>query len=187
MAKTELVTTRLHSKYKKEIVQSLQKEFSYKNVMQVPKLSKIVLSMSTADALGNAKILNVIQKEFSMITGQHALITTAKKSIASFKLRAGQPLGITVTLRKQRMYEFLDRFINIVLPRVRDFKGVSDKAFDGRGNYSLGLKEQLVFPEIDYNKVDKTRGMNITFVTTAETNEESYSLLKMFGLPFKKK
>jgi len=163
----------------------LMKEFGYKNVMQVPKLEKIVVNMGLGEAIQNVKILDSAAEEISSITGQKAVITKAKKSIASFKLRQGMPIGCMVTLRKERMYEFLDRLMNISLPRVRDFKGVSAKGFDGRGNYSLGIKEQLIFPEIDYDKVDKVKGLNISIVTTAKTDEEGRALLKILGMPFR--
>jgi large subunit ribosomal protein L5 len=176
---------RLKEVYIKEIIPQLMKEFGYKNVMQVPKLEKIVINMGLGEAIQNVKILDSAAEEISSISGQKAVITKAKKSIASFKLRQGMPIGCMVTLRKERMYEFLDRLMNISLPRVRDFKGVSGKGFDGRGNYSLGIKEQLIFPEIDYDKVDKVKGLNISIVTTAKTDEEGKSLLKILGMPFR--
>lgn len=176
---------RLQEKYKKEIVPALKAEFKYKNVMQVPKLEKIVLNVSGAEALVDPKILEVAQKELATITGQKPVITKARKSIAGFKLREGQKLGAAVTLRRERMYEFLDRLITMALPRVRDFRGLSPKAFDGRGNYTLGLKEQIVFPEINFDRVEKTRGMNITIVTTAKTDDEGRALLRYLGLPFR--
>ncbi|MRR54843.1 MAG: 50S ribosomal protein L5 [Deltaproteobacteria bacterium] len=176
---------RLKEVYTKEIIPQLMKEFGYKNVMQVPKLEKIVVNMGLGEAIQNVKILDSAAEEISSITGQKAVITKAKKSIASFKLRQGMPIGCMVTLRKDRMYEFLDRLMNISLPRVRDFKGVSAKGFDGRGNYSLGIKEQLIFPEIDYDKVDKVKGLNISIVTTAKTDEEGRALLKILGMPFR--
>lgn len=176
---------RLKEVYTKEIIPQLMKEFGYKNVMQVPKLEKIVINMGLGEAIQNVKILDSAAEEISSITGQKAVITKAKKSIASFKLRQGMPIGCMVTLRKERMYEFLDRLMNISLPRVRDFKGVSAKGFDGRGNYSLGIKEQLIFPEIDYDKVDKVKGLNISIVTTAKTDEEGRALLKILGMPFR--
>lgn len=176
---------RLQDKYKKEIIPALKAEFKYKNIMQVPKLTKIVLNVSGAEALVDPKILEVAQKELATITGQKPVITKARKSIAGFKLREGQKLGTAVTLRRERMYEFLDRLITMALPRVRDFRGLSPKAFDGRGNYTLGLKEQIVFPEINFDKVEKTRGMNITIVTTAKTDDEGRALLRSFGLPFR--
>ncbi len=176
---------RLKEVYTKEIIPQLMKEFGYKNVMQVPKLEKIVINMGLGEAIQNVKILDSAAEEIATISGQKAVITKAKKSIASFKLRQGMPIGCMVTLRKDRMYEFIDRLMNISLPRVRDFKGVSAKGFDGRGNYSLGIKEQLIFPEIDYDKVDKVKGLNISIVTTAKTDEEGRALLKIMGMPFR--
>ncbi len=176
---------RLMEKYQKEVITALKTQFKYKNVMQVPKMTKIVVNVSTSDALVEPKVLESAQREIASITGQRPVITVAKKSIAGFKLREGQKLGVSVTLRGERMYEFLDRLINIALPRVRDFRGLSPKAFDGKGNYTLGLKEQIVFPEINYDKIDKTRGMNITIVTTAKTNEEGRALLTNMGMPFR--
>jgi large subunit ribosomal protein L5 len=176
---------RLKEVYTKEIIPQLMKEFGYKNVMQVPKLEKIVINMGLGEAIQNVKILDSAADEIATISGQKAVITKAKKSIASFKLRQGMPIGCMVTLRKDRMYEFIDRLMNISLPRVRDFKGVSAKGFDGRGNYSLGVKEQLIFPEIDYDKVDKVKGLNISIVTTAKTDEEGRALLKILGMPFR--
>lgn len=176
---------RLKEVYTKEIIPQLMKDFGYKNVMQVPKLEKIVINMGLGEAIQNVKILDSAAIEIATITGQKAVITKAKKSIASFKLRQGMPIGCMVTLRKDRMYEFIDRLMNISLPRVRDFKGVSAKGFDGRGNYSLGIKEQLIFPEIDYDKVDKVKGLNISIVTTAKTDEEGRALLKILGMPFR--
>lgn len=176
---------RLKEVYTKEIIPQLMKEFGYKNVMQVPKLEKIVINMGLGEAIQNVKILDSAADEIATISGQKAVITKAKKSIASFKLRQGMPIGCMVTLRKDRMYEFIDRLMNISLPRVRDFKGVSAKGFDGRGNYSLGIKEQLIFPEIDYDKVDKVKGLNISIVTTAKTDEEGRALLKIMGMPFR--
>jgi len=163
------------------------KHFGYKNVMAVPKLVKINVNMGLGEAISNAKILDVASEELAAITGQHPVVTKAKKSIAAFKLRQGMPIGVTVTLRGDRMFEFFDRLVNIALPRVRDFRGVSPKSFDGRGNYTLGLRDQLIFPEVDYGKVDKARGMNITVVTTAKTDDEAYELLKVLGMPFAKK
>lgn len=176
---------RLKELYDKEIVAQLTKEFSYKNVMQVPKIEKVVINMGLGEAIQNVKILDSAVEELTSIAGQKPVITKAKKSIAGFKLRQGMPIGCMVTLRKEKMYEFLDRLINVALPRVRDFKGVSGKAFDGRGNYSLGVKEQLIFPEIDYDKIDKIKGLNITIVTSATTDEESKALLKQLGMPFR--
>jgi large subunit ribosomal protein L5 len=163
------------------------KHFGHTNVMATPKLVKINVNMGLGEAIANAKILDVATEELATITGQRPVVTKAKKSIAAFKLRQGMPIGVTVTLRGDRMYEFLDRLVNIALPRVRDFRGVSPRSFDGRGNYTLGLRDQLIFPEIDYGKVDKARGMNITIVTTARTDDEAYELLKLLGMPFAKK
>ena len=177
--------TRLNGLYNKEIVPQLMKDFSYRNVMQVPKLIKIVVNMGLGEAIQNVKILDSAAEELAAITGQKPIITKAKKSIAGFKLRQGMPIGCAVTLRKDKMYEFLDRLMNVSLPRVRDFKGISGKAFDGKGNYSLGVKEQLIFPEIDYDKIDKIKGLNISIVTTAESDEEGKALLKLFGMPFR--
>jgi large subunit ribosomal protein L5 len=176
---------RLKEQYTKEIVPQLMKEFGYKNIMQVPRIEKIVVNMGLGEAIQNVKILDSASEELAVITGQKTVITKAKKSIASFKLRQGMPIGCMVTLRKERMYEFLDRLLNIALPRVRDFKGVSGKAFDGRGNYSIGIKEQLIFPEINYDKVEKIKGLNISIVTSAETDEEGKALLKGLGMPFR--
>jgi large subunit ribosomal protein L5 len=176
---------RLKVKYAKEIVPNLMKHFNYTNIMAVPKLEKIVINMGLGEAIANAKILDVAVDELGRITGQRAVITRAKKSIANFKLRQDMPIGAAVTLRGDRMFEFLDRLTNVVLPRVRDFRGVSTKSFDGRGNYTLGLRDQLIFPEISYEKVDKIRGMNVTIVTTARSDDESRELLKQFGMPFR--
>jgi large subunit ribosomal protein L5 len=176
---------RLKELYTKEIVPQLMKDFSYKSIMQVPRLEKVVINMGLGEAIQNIKILDSAAEELAAICGQKAVITKAKKSIASFKLRQGMPIGCMVTLRKDRMYEFLDRLMNISLPRVRDFKGISAKGFDGRGNYSLGIKEQLIFPEINYDKVDKIKGLNISIVTTAGTDEEGRALLKGLGMPFR--
>lgn len=176
---------RLSELYNKELVPQLMKDFSYKNVMQVPKLEKIVINMGLGEAIQNVKILDSAAAELSLIAGQKPVITKAKKSIAGFKLRQGMPIGCAVTLRKDKMYEFLDRLINVSLPRVRDFKGVSGKGFDGKGNYSLGVKEQLIFPEIDYDKIDKIKGLNITIVTSAKNDEEGKALLKLLGMPFR--
>jgi len=176
---------RLKELYNKELVPQLMKDFNYKNVMEVPKLEKIVINMGLGEATQNVKILDSAVVELSTISGQKAVITKAKKSIASFKLRQGMPIGCMVTLRKDQMYEFLDRLVNISLPRVRDFKGIAGNAFDGRGNYSLGIKEQLIFPEIDYDQVDKIKGMNITIVTTAKSDKEGKALLKLMGMPFR--
>ncbi|MBI5484659.1 MAG: 50S ribosomal protein L5 [Deltaproteobacteria bacterium] len=176
---------RLKDLYIKDVVPNLMKDFNYKSVMEVPKVEKIVVNMGLGEAIQNVKILDSASEELALITGQKAVITKAKKSIASFKLRQGMPIGCMVTLRKDRMYEFLDRLVNVSLPRVRDFKGVPAKAFDGQGNYSLGIKEQLIFPEINYDKIDKIKGMNITIVTTAKTDEEGRALLRMLGMPFR--
>ena len=179
--------SRLRDLYKTETVPALTKRLGYSNIMAVPKLMKINVNMGLGEAIANAKILDVAADELAAITGQRPVVTKAKKSIAAFKLRQGMPIGLTVTLRGDRMYEFLDRLISIALPRVRDFRGVSDRAFDGRGNYTLGLKDQLIFPEIDYGKVDKARGMNVTVVTDAKSDNEAYELLKALGMPFVKK
>jgi len=175
---------RLKELYQKEVAGKLQSEFGIKNTMAVPKIEKIVLNMGLGEAVQNAKILDTAVEELSSIAGQHAVITKAKKSIANFKLREGMPIGARVTLRGERMYEFLDRLIHVALPRVRDFRGVSKKAFDGRGNYTLGVRDHLIFPEIDYSKVDKSKGMNITIVTTAKTDDQARFLLKELGMPF---
>ncbi|AMM40275.1 50S ribosomal protein L5 [Candidatus Desulfofervidus auxilii] len=177
---------RLREYYEKKVVPLLMKEFGYKNPMQVPKLVKIVLNMGVGEATQNIRILDAAVEELALIAGQRPVIRRAKKSIAAFKLRAGMPIGCKVTLRRDRMYDFFDRLVNFALPRVRDFKGVSDEAFDGRGNYTLGIKEHIIFPEIDYDKIDKVKGMNITFVTTAKTDEEGKSLLEKLGLPFRR-
>jgi large subunit ribosomal protein L5 len=177
---------RLKEKYRKDIVPALMKEFSYDNVMQVPRLEKVVLNVGLGEAIQNIKLLDAAQKELSTITGQKAVQTKAKKSIAAFKLRQGMPIGCKVTLRGDRMYEFLDRLISAALPRIRDFKGVSGKAFDGKGNYTLGIKEQFIFPEIDYDKVEMVHGMDITLCTSAKTDAESKALLRHFGMPFRK-
>lgn len=176
----------LHTKYVKEIVPSLVKKFDYSSVMQVPHIEKIVLNMGVGDAVSNSKNLDSAVEELTLISGQKPLITKAKKSIAGFRLRAGMAIGAKVTLRGQRMYDFLDKLINVSLPRVRDFHGVSARAFDGRGNYTLGIKEQLIFPEIDYDKVNKVRGLDVVIVTTAATDEEAKELLTQIGMPFAK-
>ena len=178
--------SRLKEKYLNEIKDEMQKKFAYKNVMQIPKLDKIVINMGVGEAKENAKILDTAVKDLETITGQKAVVTRAKNSVANFKLREGQPIGCKVTLRGERMYEFLDRLVNLALPRVRDFRGVNPNAFDGRGNYALGIKEQIIFPEIEYDKVDKVRGMDIIFVTTANTDEEARELLTLFNMPFAK-
>ncbi len=177
---------RLKDTYLNEIVPEMKKKFGYKNVMQVPKLEKIVINMGVGEAKENSKVLDTAISDLETITGQKAVVTRAKKSVANFKLREGQPIGCKVTLRGEKMYEFADRLINLALPRVRDFRGVNPNAFDGRGNYALGIKEQLIFPEIEYDKIDKVRGMDVIFVTTAETDEEARELLAQFGMPFKK-
>ena len=178
--------TRLREMYQNEIVDSMVKKFGYKNVMQVPKLEKIVINMGIGEAKENSKVLDAAMAELAIISGQKPVTTKAKNSIANFKIREGMPIGCKVTLRGERMYEFLDRLVNLALPRVRDFRGVNPNAFDGRGNYALGIKEQLIFPEIEYDKVDKVRGMDIIIVTTAATDEEARELLAQFGMPFKK-
>lgn len=177
--------TRLKEIYTKEVVPKLLNDFTYKSSMQVPRIEKIVLNMGLGEAIQNVKILDSATAELNAITGQKSVITKAKKSIATFKLREGMPIGCMVTLRRERMYEFLDRLMNVSLARVRDFKGVSGKAFDGKGNYTLGVKEQLIFPEINYDSVDKIKGMNITIVTSAKTDEEGKALLKYLGMPFR--
>lgn len=177
---------RLKEMYKKQVVPALMKDFSYKNVMEVPRIEKIVLNVGLGEAILNIKLLDSVQKELSQITGQRAVITKAKKSIAAFKLRKGMPIGCKVTLRGDRMYEFLDRLVSVALPRIRDFKGVSGKAFDGRGNYTLGIKEQIIFPEIDYDKVEMIHGMDITICTTAKNDAEAKALLRLMGMPFRK-
>ncbi len=180
------VAPRLKAKYESEIVPHLMKRFGYKNQMQVPRLTKITLNMGLGEAIQNPKVLDAASKELTQITGQKPIICKARRSIANFKLRAGMPIGCSVTLRRERMWEFYDRLVTFSLPRVRDFKGVSKKAFDGRGNYSLGVKEQIVFPEIDYDKIDKIKGLNVTIVTTAQTDEEAHELLTLLGMPFRK-
>ena len=178
------MATRIKEKYLNEAVPALQQKFGYKNPMQIPKLSKIVINMGLGDCKDNPKALEVAVKELAAIAGQQPLVTKARKSIANFKLREGMKIGAKVTLRSERMYEFADKLMNIALPRVRDFRGVSTKAFDGRGNYALGIREQLLFPEIEYDKVDKIRGMEMIFVTTAKTDEEARELLRLLGMPF---
>ena len=178
--------SRLKDMYKNEIVDAMIKKFGYKNVMEVPKLDKIVLNMGVGEAKDNAKVLEAAVKDMEAITGQKVVTTKAKSSIANFKIREGLPIGCKVTLRGEKMYEFLDRLVNLALPRVRDFRGVNPNAFDGRGNYALGIKEQIIFPEIEYDKVDKVRGMDIIFVTTAKTDEEARELLTLFNMPFAK-
>lgn len=176
---------RLKDVYRKDIVPALMEKFQYSSVMQVPRLEKIVVNIGVGEAKDNPKVLEGAVNDLTVITGQKPVITKAKKAIAGFKIREGMSIGTKVTLRGERMYEFLDRLLNVALPRVRDFRGVSPKAFDGRGNYTLGLKEQLIFPEIDYDKVDKVRGMDVVFVTTANTDEEAREMLRAFGMPFK--
>jgi large subunit ribosomal protein L5 len=176
---------RLHDQYKAEIVPKLKEKFGYRNVMQVPRLSKVVVNMGLGDAIENVKVIETAAAEISIITGQKPVVTKARKSIANFKLREGVPIGVMVTLRRDRMYQFLDKLIAIALPRVRDFKGVSPRGFDGRGNYTIGIKEQIMFPEVNYDKIDKIRGMNITIVTTARTDEEGLELLRLMGMPFR--
>jgi large subunit ribosomal protein L5 len=176
---------RLKEHYKKEVIPALIKTFDYKNPMEVPRLVKIVVNMGLGEAVQNVKILDSAVEEMTKIVGQKPVITKARKSIATFKLRQGMSIGCCVTLRRERMYEFFDRLVNVALPRVRDFRGISSKSFDGRGNFALGLKEQIIFPEIDYDKVEKVRGMNIAVVTTAKTDEEAHQLLKLMGMPFK--
>ena len=179
------MAARLKERYQKEVAPAIAKEFSITNPMAIPRVEKIVINMGIGEAIGNAKILDTAADELRAIVGQKPVITKAKKSIASFKLRQGMPIGTMVTLRGERMYEFLDRLVSIALPRVRDFRGVSPKAFDGRGNYTIGVREQLIFPEIDFNKVDKLRGMNISIVTTARNDEQARALLKGLGMPFR--
>jgi len=176
--------SRLKEKYIKDIMPQMMKKFGYKNVMQVPKVDKIVINMGLGEAIQNVKVLEAAEKELAAITGQKPVITKARKAIANFKLREGMPIGCKVTLRHERMYEFLDRLLNLALPRIRDFKGVSAKAFDGRGNYALGIREQIIFPEIDYDKIDKIKGMNIVIATTANNDEEAKALLQLMGMPF---
>jgi len=175
----------LKEKYRQEVVPAMMDKFGYKNVMQVPKLEKVTVNVGLGEAVQNPKALDAAVEDLKVITGQKPVVTRAKKSIAAFKLRAGMQIGAKVTLRGERMYDFVDKVVNAVLPRVRDFRGVSPKSFDGRGNYTLGIKEQIIFPEIDYDKVDKVRGMNITIVTTAKTDEEARELLRLLGMPFK--
>ena len=178
--------SRLQVTYANEIAPAMQKKFGYKNVMEIPKLAKIVINMGVGEAKENAKVLETAIKDLETITGQKAVVTKAKKSVANFKIREGMAIGCKTTLRGEKMYEFLDRLVNLALPRVRDFRGVNPNGFDGRGNYALGIKEQIIFPEIEYDKIDKTRGMDIIFVTTAKTDEEARELLKLFNMPFAK-
>jgi large subunit ribosomal protein L5 len=176
---------RLQELYQKEIVPKMKEKFGYRNVMQVPRLTKVVVNMGLGDAIENIKVIDSASEEIGVITGQKAVVTKARKSIANFKLREGVPIGVMVTLRSNQMYYFLDKLMAIALPRVRDFRGVSPKGFDGRGNYTLGVKEQIIFPEVNYDKIDKIRGMNITIVTTAKTDEEGLELLRLLGMPFR--
>lgn len=178
--------SRLKDKYQSEVVKGLQEKYNYKNVMQIPKVTKVVINMAVGEAVTNSKALDAAVNDMTIISAQKPIITKAKKSIAAFKIREGMNLGCKVTLRGERMYDFLDKLMNLALPRVRDFQGVSATGFDGRGNYSLGLKDQLIFPEIEYDKIDKSRGMDITIVTTATTDEESRDMLRMMGMPFAK-
>lgn len=175
---------RLKEKYLNEVAPAMTEKFGYKNVMEIPKVEKIVINMGVGEAVGNPKVLDSAVADLTLIAGQKPVLTRAKKSLAAWKLRQGMPIGAKVTLRGERMYNFMDKFMNVALPRVRDFRGISAKAFDGRGNYSMGLKEQLIFPEIEYDKIDKVRGMNIIIVTTAKTDEEARELLKLMGMPF---
>ncbi|MCL6612217.1 MAG: 50S ribosomal protein L5 [Peptococcaceae bacterium] len=176
---------RLKEKYKNEVVKAMMQKFGYKNIMQVPKLEKVVINVGVGEAIQNSKALDAAVNDIAVITGQRPVITKAKKSIAAFKLRQGMKIGCKVTLRGERMYNFVDKLFSVALPRVRDFRGVSPKSFDGRGNYSLGIREQLIFPEIEYDKIDKVRGMDIIFVTTARTDEEARELLRLLGMPFR--
>jgi large subunit ribosomal protein L5 len=178
--------TRLAEKYRTEVVPALMKKFGYSSPMQVPKIEKIVLNTGVKDAVANSKAIQFVEYAMTQISGQKPVVTRAKKSIAAFKLREGIPIGVMVTMRKQRMYEFLDRFVTVALPRVRDFRGIPRKGFDGRGNYTMGVKEQIVFPEVDMERLDVVRGMDVTFVTSAKTDEEGFELLELMGLPFRK-
>ncbi|WP_082759933.1 50S ribosomal protein L5 [Abyssisolibacter fermentans] len=180
------MASRLKERYKSEIIPALMEKFKYQNVMQVPKLEKVVVNMGLGEAKDNPKILETAVEEMGIITGQKPVITKAKKSVSNFKLRAGMPIGCKTTLRGEKMYDFLDKLVSVALPRVRDFRGVSSTAFDGRGNYALGIREQLIFPEIEYDKIDKIKGMDIIIVTTAETDEEAREFLRLMGMPFKK-
>lgn len=182
-----MAEARLQTLYKEEIVPQLQEEFGYDNIMAVPRLEKIVINSGVGEAVENEKVLDKVQNNLATITGQHPIITRSKKSISNFKIREKMPIGCKVSLRNRIMYEFLDRLINLALPRTRDFQGIPDRSFDGRGNYTLGIKEHTIFPEIDTDNVDKVHGMDVTFVTTAETDEEAYRLLKLFGMPFQKR
>ncbi|ARC83689.1 ribosomal L5 family protein [Clostridium argentinense CDC 2741] len=178
------MVARLQEKYNNEVVQAMMEKFGYKNIMEVPKLEKIVVNMGVGEAKDNSKVLEAAVADMQLITGQKAILTRAKNSVANFKIRENMPIGCKVTLRKQKMFEFADKLINIALPRVRDFRGVPSKSFDGRGNYALGIKEQLIFPEVEYDKIDKVRGMDVIFVTTAKTDEEARELLRFLGMPF---
>ena len=178
------MAARLKEKYLSEVAKAMMDKFGYKNIMEIPKVEKVIINMGVGEAVANPKVLDATIGDLTLISGQKPVITRAKKSIAAFKLRQGMPIGTKVTLRGERMYHFLDKLINVSLPRVRDFRGISPKAFDGRGNYALGMKEQLIFPEISYDKIDKTRGMDIVIVTTAKTDEEARELLKLLGMPF---
>lgn len=182
----ELALSRLKEKYEKEAVPAMMKEFGYKSIMAVPRLVKVVLNMGLGEAIYNIKVLDKGVEELTLIAGQKAVITKAKKSIAGFKLREGMPIGVTATLRRSKMFEFLDKFFNVALPRVKDFRGVPEKIFDGRGNCTLGVREQIIFPEVDYDKIEKLRGLNISIVTTAHSDQEGYFLLKELGLPFRR-
>jgi large subunit ribosomal protein L5 len=177
--------SRMREKYEKEVVPGLKSRFGYKNVMQIPRIEKVVINMGVGEATQDAKAIDAAVNDLTQISGQKPVVTRAKKSVAAFKLREGMPIGCKVTLRGERMYEFLDKLLNVSLPRIRDFRGVSPKAFDGRGNYTLGIRDQLIFPEINYDKVDKIRGMDIIIVTTSKTDEESYELLKLMGMPYR--
>ncbi len=180
------MTPRLQTMYAENVQSTLKEQFAYENVHQIPRLVKIVANMGLGEAVQNSKIIDVARKELSEITGQHAVVTRAKRSVATFRLRQGMPIGCAVTLRRDRMWEFLDRLVNVALPRVRDFRGVNPKGFDGKGNYTMGIREHIIFPEIDYDKTDKIKGLNITFVTTATTDEEGRALLGHLGMPFRK-
>lgn len=182
-----MAEARLYTQYKDEVISNLQEQFDYDNIMAVPKLEKIVINSGVGEAVENGKVLETVTNNLATITGQKPIVTKAKKSISNFKTREGMPIGCKVTLRKKKMYEFLDRLINLALPRTRDFQGVPDKSFDGRGNYTLGIKEHTIFPEINTDEVDNIHGMDITFVTSAETDEEAYALLKEFGMPFQRR
>ncbi|WP_454052615.1 50S ribosomal protein L5 [Clostridium sp. Marseille-Q7071] len=178
------MVARLQEKYNNEVVQAMMEKFGYKNIMEVPKLEKIVVNMGVGEAKDNSKVLEAAVADMQLITGQKAILTRAKNSVANFKIREKMPIGCKVTLRKQKMFEFADKLINIAIPRIRDFRGVPSKSFDGRGNYALGIKEQLIFPEVEYDKIDKVRGMDVIFVTTAKTDEEARELLRFLGMPF---